>query len=189
MSPKSGVASANQTRQRPIRELVCKRGVVLNLECLPRNKESSQKPPKFANCTGVWLPFLEIRRNRPKSPFFCLFRPFPEGPKSSWKIQKTEEKGLFPQISSDFLKPPSLKPPFAAPQSIVFRGKTPRIHKNPRFREPTRESAFVWFGLPERLLTYRLKTFPWGGDTLGRRVPSSLPHPLGHTCTLHILYY
>ena len=54
--------------------------------------------------------------NRPKSPFFCLFRPFPEGAKSTWKIQKTEEKGLFPQISSDFLKPPSLKPPFAALQ-------------------------------------------------------------------------
>ena len=65
---------------------------------------------------GVWLPFLEISRNRPKSPFFCLFRPFPEGPKSTREIQKTEEKGLFPQISSDFLKPPSLKPPFAAPQ-------------------------------------------------------------------------
>ena len=67
---------------------------------------------------GVWPPFLEIGRNRPKSPFFCLFRPFPEGAKSTWEIQKTEEKGLFPQISSDFLKPPSLKPPFAARQSI-----------------------------------------------------------------------
>ena len=39
------------------------------------------------------------------SPLFCLFRPFPDGLKSSWEIQKTEEKGLFPQISSDFLKP------------------------------------------------------------------------------------
>ena len=47
---------------------------------------------------------------------FSAFRPFPEGPKSMWKIQKTEEKGLFPQISSDLLKPPSLKPPFAALQ-------------------------------------------------------------------------
>ena len=65
---------------------------------------------------GVWPPFSEIGRNRPFSPFFCLFRPFPEDAKSTWKIQKTEEKGLFPQISSDFLKPPSLKPPFAAPQ-------------------------------------------------------------------------
>ena len=42
------------------------------------------------------------------SAFFCLFRPFPEGPDSTWKIQKAEEKGLFPQISSDLLKPPSL---------------------------------------------------------------------------------
>ena len=49
--------------------------------------------------------------NRPKSAFFGLFRPFPEGAKSTWEIQKTEEKGLFPPISSDFLKPPSLKPP------------------------------------------------------------------------------
>ena len=56
---------------------------------------------------GVW----------PKSAFFALFRPFPEGVKSTWETVKTEEKGLFPQISSDLLKPPSLKPPFAAPQT------------------------------------------------------------------------
>ena len=61
---------------------------------------------------GVWPPFLEISRNRPFSPFFCLS--VSGGPNSTWEIQKTEEKGLFPQISSDFLKPPSLKPPFAA---------------------------------------------------------------------------
>ena len=67
---------------------------------------------------GVWQPFLEIGRNRPFSPFYCLFRPFPEGAKSTWEIQKTEEKGLFPQISSDLLKPPSLKPPFAALQQM-----------------------------------------------------------------------
>ena len=67
---------------------------------------------------GVWPPLPEIGRNRPFSPFFCLFRPFPDGLESTWKIQKTEEKGLFPQISSDFLKPPSLKPPFAAPQGL-----------------------------------------------------------------------
>ena len=65
---------------------------------------------------GVWPPVLQIGRNRPFSPFFCLFCHFPEGKKATWKIQKTEEKGLFPQISSDFLKPPSLKPPFAALQ-------------------------------------------------------------------------
>ena len=64
--------------------------------------------------------------NRPKSafsPFFCFFRPFPEGAKSTWEIQKTEGKGLFPQISSDLLKPPSLKPPFAALQ-LRFPGKS-----------------------------------------------------------------
>ena len=47
---------------------------------------------------GVWPPFPEIGRNRPFPPFFCLFRPFPEGLKSTWKIQKTEEKGLFPHV-------------------------------------------------------------------------------------------
>ena len=75
---------------------------------------------------GVWPPFPEIGRNRPFSPFFCLFRPFPGGAKSAWEIQKTEEKGLFPQISSDFLKPPSLKPPFAALQSMIFLEISPR---------------------------------------------------------------
>ena len=67
---------------------------------------------------GVWPHFLEIGQNRPFSPFFCLFRPFPEGAKSTWEIQKTEDKGLFPQISSDCIKPPSLKPPFAALQTL-----------------------------------------------------------------------
>ena len=51
-----------------------------------------------------------------KSAKIGLFRPFPEGAESTWEIQKTEEKGLFPQISSDLLKYPSLKPPFAALQ-------------------------------------------------------------------------
>ena len=61
--------------------------------------------------------------NRPFSPFFCLFHPFPEGPSSPWEFQKTEEEGLFPQISSDLLKPPSLKPPFAALQAIQRMGR------------------------------------------------------------------
>ena len=57
---------------------------------------------------GVWPPFLEIGRNRPFPQFFYLFRLFPEGAKSTWEIQKTVEKGPFPQISSDLLKPLSL---------------------------------------------------------------------------------
>ena len=74
----------------------------------------ARNPPNWAAANGgvtngglrgVWPPFLEIGRNRPKSPFFCLFRPFPEGAKSTWEIQRiSEEKGLFPQISSDFPK-------------------------------------------------------------------------------------
>ena len=65
---------------------------------------------------GVWPPFPEIGRNRPFSPFFCLFRLFPEGPNSTKESRISEEKGLFPQISSDLRKPPSLKPPFTALQ-------------------------------------------------------------------------
>ena len=68
---------------------------------------------------AVWLHFLAIGRNRPFPPFFCLVCPFPEGAKSTWEIQKTQEKGLFPQISSDFLKPPSLKPPLVALQAKI----------------------------------------------------------------------
>ena len=49
---------------------------------------------------GVWPPFLEIGRDRPFPPVFCLFRPCPEGPKSTLEMQKMEEKGPF---SSDIL--------------------------------------------------------------------------------------
>ena len=49
--------------------------------------------------------------NRPKSAKIALFLPRAPG-----KSRKRREKGLFPQISSDLLKPPSLKPPFAALQ-------------------------------------------------------------------------
>ena len=99
---------------------------------------------------GVWPLCLEIGQNRPKSPFFCLFRPFPEGAKSTWKIQKTEEKGLFPQISSDLLKPPSLKPPFAALQintcNVIFGKLTPDsfyMQLICNFREITSENKDV----------------------------------------------
>ena len=61
-------------------------------------------PPSFfptpygVLCKGV--PGRPSRKS-PKSAFFalfCLFALFPEGVKSTWEIQKTEEKGLFPQI-------------------------------------------------------------------------------------------
>ena len=94
-------------------------------KCVPRFSSANVGLPQMGGVTngglrGVWPPFPEIGRNRPFSPFFCLCRPFPERLKDTWKIQKTEEKGLFPQISSDFLKPPSLKPPFAAPQQCMY---------------------------------------------------------------------
>ena len=85
------------------------------------------------------------------SPFFCLFRPFPESLESTWKIQKTEEKGLFPQISSDLLKPPSLKPRFAALQQMTRK----RVKKTTKsvfgdffrhfFDTPGREAREVLF--------------------------------------------
>ena len=66
--------------------------------------------------------------NRPKSAFFALFlpfRPFPEGLKSTWKIQKTEEKGLFlryPQISlNPHLLNPHLRHPKNRPDLWKFR--------------------------------------------------------------------
>ena len=62
---------------------------------------------------GVWSPFPEIGRNRPFSPFFCLFRLFPEGQTAPGKSRK---QSLVDQISSDLLKPPSLKTPFVALQ-------------------------------------------------------------------------
>ena len=54
-----------------------------------------------------------------KSAEFALFLPF--SPFSGVYEEhlgnpERRENGLFPQISSDLLKPPSLKPPFAAPQ-------------------------------------------------------------------------
>ena len=64
-----------------------------------------------------------------KSAEIGLFRPFPDGLKRTSDFQKTEEKGLFPQISSDLLKPPSLKPPFAALQTMTWRGKVSRDKK------------------------------------------------------------
>ena len=96
-------------------EPLCSRSAV-GLEAVNFNWCAANGGVTNGGLRGVWPPVLEIGQNRPFSPVFCLFRPFPEGPESTWKIQKTEEKGLFPQISSDLLKPPSLKPPFAAPQ-------------------------------------------------------------------------
>ena len=46
----------------------------------------------------------------PFSPFFLPFSPFSRWPEEHQGISETAEKGLFPQISSDLLKPPSLKP-------------------------------------------------------------------------------
>ena len=85
----------------------------------------------FEGCLAV---LLEIGLFQPFSPVFCLFCSFPKGLKR-WIIQKSQEKGLFPSHILDLLKPSSLKPPFAAPQSNptffslldAFQG----IHKNP----------------------------------------------------------
>ena len=62
--------------------------------------------------------------NRPKSVFlrpFSALVAFCGGSEEHLKNPKKEEKGLFPQISLDFLKPPSLKPPFAELQSFFLK--------------------------------------------------------------------
>ena len=68
--------------------------------------------------------------NRPKSAkiaLFLPFSPFSGGCREHLGNPRTsEEKGLFPQISSDFLKPPSLKPPFAALQNILAGISAPK---------------------------------------------------------------
>ena len=68
---------------------------------------------------GVSPPFLEIGRNRPFSAFFAVFRRVRSAPRKSRKRRK---KGLFPQISSDLLEPPSLEPPFAGLQFLRLFG-------------------------------------------------------------------
>ena len=80
---------------------------------------------KWGGCNewGLKGCLAALPENRPKSAFFvlfCLECLFPRGPNSIWEIQKTEEKGLFPQTCSDLLQPPSLKPPFAALQPGSF---------------------------------------------------------------------
>ena len=106
------------------------KGMITNLLWAAANGGVTNGGVTNGGLRGVWPPFPEIGRNRPFSPFFCLFRPFSEGAKSTWEIQKTEEKGLFPQISSDFLKPPSLKPPFAALQLLGLGA--PKSHNRNR---------------------------------------------------------
>ena len=59
---------------------------------------------------GVWPPCLEIGQNRPFSPFFCLFRPFPEGAKSTWEIRKRRKKAFFLRYPQICLSPHLLNP-------------------------------------------------------------------------------
>ena len=65
---------------------------------------------------GVWPPWLDIGRNRPFSPLFLPFSSFSGGCEEH--LENPENGGKRP-FSSDILRfaqPPSLKPPFAAPQ-------------------------------------------------------------------------
>ena len=83
----------------------------------------------LARLRGVWPPFLEIGRNGSFSPFLRLCRGFPDGAKSTWEIQKTEENGLFPRISSDLLEPPSL-PSSSFPWCFGNKKKTRKTTQN-----------------------------------------------------------
>ena len=62
----------------------------------------------------MWPPFLEICLFRPFSAFFALFG-------GSEEHLGNPENALFPQISSDLLKPPSL-PKQGFKNSGTFRG-------------------------------------------------------------------
>ena len=98
--------------------------------------------------------------NRPKSAFFALFRRVRRAP---GKSRKRRRRAFFPQISSELLKPPSLKPPFAALQ----RG----VGKPPGWKSPKDENyKNCIFEVCVRLSGGNLgTTFPiWG---LGLRVP------------------
>ena len=68
-----------------------------------------------------------VPENRPFSAFFALFLPFSffsGGPEQYLKNSEKARKDLFPQISSDLLKPPSLKLPFAASQLNGWNGSS-----------------------------------------------------------------
>ena len=82
-------------------------------------------------------------------PFFCLFRPFPGGAKSTWKIQKTEGKCLFPQISSDLLNPHLLNPHLWHSNFILggfFRVGSPSLHFGGYFMRASACEACPMFG-------------------------------------------
>ena len=55
---------------------------------------------------GIWPSFLEIGRNRPFSPFFCLFRPCPEGAQSTEKFRK--RRGQKKKKDFSFLRTPEI---------------------------------------------------------------------------------
>ena len=91
---------------------------------------------------GVRPPFLEIGQNRPFSPFFCIFCCFPEGAKSTWKIQKTEEKNLlYPQLC--------LNPHFLNPHLWHSKkGRASNLDLTPRVDSACAVSVLVfWFRL------------------------------------------
>ena len=54
---------------------------------------------------GVWPPVLEIGRNRPFSPFFCLFRPFRRGRRAPGKSRKRRKKAFFLRYPGICLNP------------------------------------------------------------------------------------
>ena len=74
---------------------------------------------------GVWPPVLEIGRNRPFSPFFCLFCPFPEGRRAPGKSRKRRKKAFFLRYPGISLNPhllnPHLRHPKVSLHYIFFR--------------------------------------------------------------------
>ena len=76
----------------------------------PKSRNEGTKPERrYKKPERVY-----IRQNCPFCRTALLFprenllaSPFREGLKSTWEIQRTQERGLVPQISSDWLKPVS----------------------------------------------------------------------------------
>ena len=58
----------------------------------------------------VWPPFLEISRNRPLSPFFCSFHPFPRVLRAPGKSRKRRNKAFFCRCPQICLNPRLLNP-------------------------------------------------------------------------------
>ena len=85
----------------------------------PSNWAAANGGETSGGLRGVWPPFLEIGRNRPFPPFFCFFRPFPEGAKSTWESRKRRKKAFFLRYPQICLNPLLLNPHLRHPNKCL----------------------------------------------------------------------